>query len=89
MTPKTTSNSAINTTQTTPRRFSRAGKSNDYTVPTNLYVTVNSEEVPVRHTQALIIGCGAAGSAAALRLAREGVRVIMLGAATNPADCNS
>ncbi|KAF0744315.1 hypothetical protein Ae201684_000803 [Aphanomyces euteiches] len=44
---------------------------------------------PRRHTQALIIGCGAVGSAAALRLAREGIDVVMLGAATNPADCNS
>ncbi|ETW04737.1 L-aspartate oxidase [Aphanomyces invadans] len=65
-----------------------------YTVPSQKYacVKLTDFEKPissVRHTQALIIGCGAAGSAAALRLAREGVRVIMLGAATNPADCNS
>ncbi|RHY78300.1 hypothetical protein DYB30_012906 [Aphanomyces astaci] len=88
MTPTTTT--TPNIIKHTSRRFARTSstKTNDYSVPAHRYVTVDSE-LPVRRTQALIIGCGAAGSAAALRLAREGVHVIMLGAAINPADCNS
>ncbi|RLO11685.1 hypothetical protein DYB28_001916, partial [Aphanomyces astaci] len=65
-----------------------------YALSNHQYTKVTLADPPssidtVRRTQALIIGCGAAGSAAALRLAREGVHVIMLGAAINPADCNS
>ncbi|OQR88984.1 L-aspartate oxidase, partial [Achlya hypogyna] len=45
--------------------------------------------VPVRRVQALVVGCGVAGSAAALRLASQGVRVTVLGAARDAANCNS
>ncbi|KAG9410807.1 hypothetical protein AC1031_018830 [Aphanomyces cochlioides] len=74
-------------TTSNPRRLSKPFSANECIVPPSRYVSAS--QVPIRHTQALIIGCGAAGSAAALRLAREGVDVVMLGAATNPADCNS
>jgi L-aspartate oxidase len=52
-------------------------------------VTASHNDYTIRHVDALIVGCGVAGSAAALRLAKEGVKVTMLGAAENPADCNS
>ncbi|KAF0713907.1 hypothetical protein As57867_004148, partial [Aphanomyces stellatus] len=69
-------------------------KRQDHSLPHSHYHPLNPLNPPpdhlsVRRTQALVVGCGAAGSAAALRLAREGVRVIVLGAAANPADCNT
>ncbi|KAF0691632.1 hypothetical protein As57867_017103, partial [Aphanomyces stellatus] len=71
------------------RRLSKPSLPNAHALPSSQYVDAKATPPPPRHTQALIIGCGAAGSAAALRLAREGVRVIVLGAAANPADCNT
>mmetsp|Transcript_48839 Transcript_48839/g.83925 ORF Transcript_48839/g.83925 Transcript_48839/m.83925 type:complete len:599 (+) Transcript_48839:295-2091(+) len=41
------------------------------------------------NSDVLIIGCGVAGSAAALKCASQGLSVRMLSAATDPLDCNS
>ncbi|KDO33965.1 L-aspartate oxidase [Saprolegnia parasitica CBS 223.65] len=74
------------------RRRSRSAiqkSATDYRVPTSSYTDAYATNLPVRRVQALVVGCGVAGSAAALRLASEGVRVTMLGAAFDPANCNS
>lgn len=50
----------------------------------------SSEKVPiVKECEAVIVGCGVAGSAAALQLANQGVHVVMLSNQTDPLDCNS
>jgi len=47
------------------------------------------DQADVRDADALVIGCGAAGSAAALRLANAGVKVTLLSNQEDPHECNS
>lgn len=42
-----------------------------------------------RRTDVLVLGCGVAGSSAALKAAEQGLQVTMVTSATDPLDCNS